>query len=121
MAYVEHSRLVFPPEQLHRAYLYLVYQVFVLIRSSGRLGAEQGAFATDLADAMHNVTDLLSHYGDGWLDDQKFRKLYLRPFDERWSDHPAGGVSLEAILNQFMDENVRATHSGKAANDDMTG
>ena len=37
-----------------------------------------------LSDALHNVSELLTDYG-GWVDDERFRVLYLRPFDENWS------------------------------------
>jgi hypothetical protein len=108
MTYVERGRLVFPPDPLHRAYLNLVYQSFLLIRSSERLGSEQGAFSTELADAMHNVVDLITHYDEGWLNDEKFRKMYLRPFDERWRGR-RGIVSLEGILDQFLEDLNRST------------
>jgi hypothetical protein len=116
MVYVERGRLVFPPDLLHRAYLNLVYQSFIMIRSSGRLGLEQGAFTTELADAMHNVVDLITHYDESWLNDQKFRKMYLRPFDERWRGRH-GIVSLEGLLDQFLEDFNRSSGRNDMAGD----
>ena len=44
---------------------------------------------------MHNVPEMLTNYGE-WMDDSKFREMYLRPFDRRWA-HQA--FNLEKFLN----------------------
>jgi hypothetical protein len=118
MAYIEHGRLAPPPERIYRAYLYLVYQVFLIMRSSAYMGEDQARFLEDLGDAMHNVVDLISHYEGGRVDDDKFRHLYLRPFDAHWGKHPGSPPNLEQILDNFLEDfDRRAEAPTEAAND----
>lgn len=93
--------LKLPPDGLLRGYLYLIHTVFVILRSSSVVGQHQPAYVADLANAMHNISSLIAHYDQGWLDDAKFRSLYLRPFDERWRGI-SGAIQLEAELDEFL-------------------
>lgn len=54
--------------------------------------------AQDLADAMHNIAELLVDYGVH-LDDERYRALYLRPFDRRWAQD---GFGLEQFLESRL-------------------
>ena len=69
------------PEPCFSAYLYLMYWVVVHIRSqAAQMPPEQIA---DLADAIHNIPEFLLENRE-W-DDEKFRHLFLEPYDEKWA------------------------------------
>jgi len=95
------GKLQLPPEMLLRAYLDLIHTVFVELRGCGRSRDLDGEYVYWLGNAMHNISSLIAHYDQGWLDDAKFRELYLRPFDERWRG-VSGALQLEAELDEFI-------------------
>lgn len=89
--------VVHPPDAILRAYGDLVNQVFVFLRSRSHRGlCEEEIF--DLADAMHNIGDLMTSYG-WWTDDEKYRELYLRPFDKKWEK---SSIRLEEFLESRL-------------------
>lgn len=98
---VSDEPLQLPPDRLHRAYLHLLHSALVDLRSSGRLGKDQAAYVSDLADALHNVPALIAGYDD-FFNDERYRKTSLRPFDAAWSGHPSGALRLEAELDEFL-------------------
>ena len=87
-----------PPEAVLRSYADLLRQVFLFLRGASHRGPIDPDLQFALADALHNVSELLTEY-DVWVDDERFRDLYLRPFDESWS-HKA--FALEAFLDGRM-------------------
>jgi hypothetical protein len=93
----------YPPDRKMRAYLRLVRSTILQMRDSSCWGSRQDEFVRDLGMAMHNITDLMGDYQDGWLSEAQFRKTYLRPFDSKWSDHNGGGKGLEALLDEFLE------------------
>jgi hypothetical protein len=52
----------------------------------------------DLADALHNIGGILADYG-AWTADEKYRQLYLRPFDRKWGNE---SLRLEAFLQSRL-------------------
>jgi len=89
-----------PPDPILRAYADLLNQLFLSLRGrshSRRIDLEE---LHDLADAMHNIGAIFADYGD-WTDDDKYRELYLRPFDEKWR-------KKFFRLEQFLDERLNA-------------
>jgi hypothetical protein len=100
-----HSRpLLLPPDALLKSYLNLIHHVFVDLRSSARLGDRQAEYATDLADAMHNISFLIAAYDDGYLNDERFRRGHLRPFDRKWKTDENAIARLERELDDFARE-----------------
>jgi hypothetical protein len=81
------------------SYADLVGHVFLCLRS-GRITNPQQLH--DLADALHNVSGILGHYA-AWIDDQKYRQLYLKHYDTLWGDKTLA-------LERFLDERI-AFHS----------
>jgi len=73
--------------------------VFVHLRNYDATQAEREEIA-DLGDALHNLAQFLTEYGE-WIDDEKFRKLFIRPFDEKWGD---SSINLEKILKHELKE-----------------
>jgi hypothetical protein len=71
-----------PPDAILRAYADLLNQVFLFLRcrSEDKTIDQQELF--DLADALHNIGSLVVDYGS-WTDDERYRRPYLRPFDEK--------------------------------------
>jgi hypothetical protein len=86
--------LHYPPDALMRAYTDLLYQVFLFLRSGG-IETEE---LIHLTDALHNLSSMLTDYGV-WIDDSEFRRLHLRPFDQRWRKQVFG-------LEKFLDERL---------------
>jgi hypothetical protein len=87
-----------------RAYADLLNQVFLFLRGRSHhkaLGQEE---LFDLADALHNIAGILVDYG-ACTDDEKYRRLYLRPFDRKWENK---SIRLEEFLQFKLDEN--STH-----------
>lgn len=93
------SRKEHPPDVVLRAYAGLMNQVFVFLRcrSHDPLGREE---LFDLGDALHNIGMIFTDYG-GWVDDEKYRQLYLRPFDAKWGKN---SISLEQCLQAHLEE-----------------
>jgi hypothetical protein len=87
------------PDAVLRAYGDLVNQVFLFLRgrSHDDLNREE---IFDLADAMHNIGGIFVDYGS-WTDDEKYRQLYLRPFDTKWGKN---GFGLEKFLQSRLEE-----------------
>jgi hypothetical protein len=94
-----------PPDTVLRAYMDLLGQVFLFLRGRSRNGIDSGELFA-LADALHNVPELLTDYG-AWVNDTKFRELYLRPFDERWA---AKAFSLEEFLDRQLQSYARVPY-----------
>ena len=69
------------------------------IRSNSRFASKAEAIQ-DLADAMHNIGAIVASYGT-WTDDEKYRAIYLRPFDQRWGKDL---FWLEAFLEERLKE-----------------
>ncbi|MFO1488568.1 MAG: hypothetical protein U1F65_08820 [Verrucomicrobiota bacterium] len=87
-----------PPDNILHAYADLLCQVFVYQRCMAVSKNANLQELSDLADALHNVGKIFVHY-DVNLNDEKYRKLYLRPFDERWSHE---GFGLEQFLESRL-------------------
>src|SRR6266567_4305179 len=66
-----------PPDAVLRAYSDLLSHVLIFQRGLSGMRDVSMDEARDLADAMHNIADLLVDYGVR-LDDEKYRALYLR-------------------------------------------
>jgi hypothetical protein len=84
-----------PPDvrEIH-AYLHLQMQAMIFLRSrSGDLPREQ---IGDLADALHTLPEFI---WPGLWSNAEFRRLYLEPYDRKWSKMP-GSPSLVAILEE---------------------
>lgn len=92
-----------PPDAILRAYSDLLSHVLVFQRSLFILRDLNQDEASDLADAMHNIGGLLTDYGVIW-DDEKYRELYLRPFDRRWAH---AGFGLEQFLESRLKRYAR--------------
>lgn len=90
-----------PPDATLWAYSKLLNQVFLYLRGRSR-GREpiSGDQLFDLGDALHNISGIISDYG-AWTDDEKYRELYLRPYDRRWA---SVSFSLESFLNEKIQE-----------------
>jgi hypothetical protein len=83
-----------PPDAVLRAYGDLLNQVFLFLRSRSHNIVLNQEELFDLADAMHNISGVLVDYGM-WTDDEKYRSLYLRPFDAKWGK---SSINLEQFL-----------------------
>jgi len=83
------------PDHLQFAYAKLTEYVFCHIRNGTITEPHQ---LRDLADAMHNVSGILADYGS-WVDDSKYRELYLRHYDQVWGHL---GLKLEQCLDDFI-------------------
>ena len=90
--------LRYPPDIVMRAYMDLLGQVFLFLRGCGNSNAVDAQEVFALADALHNLPEMLTDYG-AWTDDAKFRELYLRPFDECWAER---AFSLEHFLDERL-------------------
>ena len=77
--------VVHPPDAILRAYADLLNQVFLFLRSRSHNWALDQEEVFDLADAMHNIGGILADYG-AWTDAEKYRRLCLRHFDQKWGD-----------------------------------
>src|SRR6266536_202512 len=77
------ERSVLPPEPVVRAYLHLLQRAFLFLRLPWENEPAELAARRDLADALHNVPSMLQKYG-AWINDERFRSIYLRPFDKQW-------------------------------------
>jgi len=93
--------VVHPPDAVLRAYSDLIYQVFLFLRARCNNIDEEELF--DLADAMHNVGGIITDYGI-WTDDEKYRRLYLRPFDKKWGN---SSIRLEEYLESRLKEHQK--------------
>ena len=82
-----------PEEIIQLAYADLVSEIFLRLRNGLFKDPDQ---LHDLGDAMHNVSGILGDYG-AWIEDQKYRKLYLKHYDSVWG---AKGLALEAFLEE---------------------
>jgi hypothetical protein len=78
------------------AYAHLISEVFLHLRNGMMKDQDQ---LRDLGDALHNISGILGAYG-AWIDDPKYRTLYLIPYDTRWGTQ---GLSLELFLNARID------------------
>lgn len=90
----------YAPEQIHFAYTRLVEIVFINIRNNTIKNKEQ---LRDLAAALHNIGGILTAYGT-WVDDAKFRQLYLQPYDKKWGQN---GLNLEKSIAGLIDGYTR--------------
>lgn len=84
-----------------RAHARLLDSVFLHIRS--RHSSFEPGELFDLADALHNISGIFGGYGV-WMDDSKYRELYLRPFDRKWGHN---GIHLEDTLTQLLEPKSR--------------
>jgi hypothetical protein len=91
--------VVHPPDAILRAYADLINHVFLCLRNRSRTEDLGEAELFDLADAMHNVGDLITDYGS-WTDDAKYREFYLRRFDEKWRGETMG-------LEEFLESRLK--------------
>ena len=95
--------VVHPPDVVLRSCGDLINQVFLFLRNYSHdkhLNCEE---LFDLADAMHNIAEIITDYG-AWTDDEKYRKLYLRPFDAKWGSKSIG---LERFLESRLQEHMK--------------
>jgi hypothetical protein len=92
--------VVHPPDAVLRAYADLLNQVFLFLRVRSHDKARDVEELFDLADALHNIGGILVDYG-AWTDDEKYRRLYLRPFDVKWGSK---SIRLEQFLQSRLDE-----------------
>src|SRR5262249_10847047 len=95
--------VIHPPDTVLQAYADLVNQAFVYLRCRSRDIALDQEEIFDLADALHNIGGIFADYGT-WTDDEKYRRLYLRPFDRKWGDK---GLRLEEFLQSRLDEHSK--------------
>ena len=95
--------VVHPPDAVLRAYADLLNQVFLFLRGHSHNKALDQEDLFDLADALHNIGGILANYG-AWTDDEKYRELYLRPFDRKWENK---SIRLEECLQSRLDEHLR--------------
>ncbi len=98
------SKTRIPPESIRLAYLDLMYQTFTLFRSQIGGKVYEPAALWELADALRDVPSMLLDYGAS-IDDEKYRRIYLRPFDERWSHQGPGYLerSIEQAIQTFSE------------------
>src|SRR5438477_192112 len=89
-----------PPDAVLRAYADLVNHVFLFLRVRSHDRALQHEELFDSVDALHNIGGIFADYG-AWTDDERYRQLYLRPFDQRWGDQ---GLRLEQFLQSRLEE-----------------
>jgi hypothetical protein len=88
-----------PPDRILTAYARLIDRAFAYIRSKSFINDDKVRDQIgDLADALHNVSGILTDYG-GWTDDERFRELYLRPFDRKWGKEV---FRMERFLEQEL-------------------
>jgi hypothetical protein len=92
-----------PPDAVLRAYADLPNQVFLFLRGRSHDHALDQEALFDLVDAMHNSSGIIVHYGS-WTDDEKYRRLYLRPFDEKWGKK---SLRLEQFLQSRLEEYLK--------------
>jgi hypothetical protein len=92
--------VVHPPDVVLRAYADLLNQVFLFLRCRSHDKALDQDELFDLADALHNIGGILADYS-AWTDDEKYRRLYLRPFDRKWGNK---SIRLEEYLQSRLDE-----------------
>jgi hypothetical protein len=95
--------VVHPPDAVLRAYADLLNQVFHFLRGRSRNKALDQEELFDLADALHNIGGILADYG-AWTDDEKYRQLYLRPFDRKWGNKSIG---LEEFLQTRLEQHLK--------------
>jgi hypothetical protein len=100
--HLRHEELVLPPELLLRAYLDLIHTVFVDLRSSARMGESHGEYVYSLAQAMHNISSLIGRYDCGYVNDEKYRRMYLQPFDELWRGKDGSPIQLQFELDEAI-------------------
>jgi len=93
-----------PPDAVLRAYGDLINQVFLFLRVRAHSDDFNHEELFDLADAMHNIGAIFVDYG-AWTDDEKYRRLYLRPFDTKWSK---GSIRLESFLESRLQEHLKS-------------
>jgi hypothetical protein len=86
------------------AYADLVGRAFLELRNRTIKEEDQ---IHDLGDALHNVSGVLVSHG-AWIEDEEYRRLYLRPYDTRWRGR---GLMLESFLQERVE-----FHSKKEAN-----
>jgi hypothetical protein len=92
--------VIHPPDAVLRAYADLLNQVFLFLRGRSHDKALDQEELFDLADALHNIAGILAGYGV-WTDDEKYRRLYLRPFDRKWEKK---SIRLEEFLQSKLNE-----------------
>jgi hypothetical protein len=85
-------------DPVYRAYLDLVVDAFLYFRSHVGQNTANQEELRDLADALHNISGILGDYG-AWIDDMKYREMYLRRYDNQWAKEGFG-------LERFIDERV---------------
>lgn len=83
------------PDPVHRAYVDLVAAAFLYFRENIGQQTSNKDELHDLADALHNISGILGDYGS-WIDDIKYREMYLRPYDSVWAKN---GYGLEGYLD----------------------
>ena len=93
-----------PPEPILRTYMDLLAHVFVFLRNTALTRNIEPQELSDLADALHNVPNILLDYGR-WTEEANFRETYLRPFDQKWAKK---ALSLE----EFVKERLRMYGDG---------
>jgi hypothetical protein len=87
-----------PPDAVLRAYCDLITQVFLVLRIRSHDKEFNREELFDLADAMHNISGIIADYGS-WTDDEKYRRLYLRPFDAKWGNN---SICLEQFIESRL-------------------
>src|SRR6266700_1088726 len=95
--------IVHPPDAVLRAYGDLINQVFLFLRVRSHNKDLNHEELFDLADAMHNIAGIIMDYG-AWTDDEKYRELYLRPFDAKWGKN---SIRLEQFLESRLREHLK--------------
>ncbi len=92
-----------PPDGVLRAYTDLLSQVLLHFRGLSGLKNLDLQEVHDLADAVHNLPQLLTDYGAPW-NDERYRE-YLRAFDRRWA-HEGFGLEqyLESRLHRYSSD-----------------
>jgi len=85
-------------DPVHRAYVDLVAAAFLYFRSNIGQHTSNQEELHDLADALHNISGILGDYGS-WIDDMKYREMYLRRYDTLWAKDGFG-------LEQYIDARV---------------
>ena len=77
----------------------LLTHTFVFLRNKALADGIEPQELSDLADALHNVPNILLDYGR-WADDAEYREGYLRPFDKKWAQQ---AFSLEEFVRERLD------------------
>jgi hypothetical protein len=91
------------PEPYFSGALYLLYRVSLFIRNdTAKISPEQ---LSDLGDAIHNVPESLTEYGD-FFDEQKIRDMYLGAYDLKWATSP-DSFNLQKTLDQGIAQAAR--------------